>query len=703
MKVTSYIKSRKYFILGCFFILAVIIINHFPKGYAAVDGDVAQFIPSRDNLSKILFAWNGGTVIYYSFFYLLEKVGIPLHAQLSFYLAIFLFGSYISFYLFSGLISSIQNKYRVLLSLAYAFNFFTLYCSQSVFGYTSYYVIYIFIPVLIGSFLIFIKTGSRAVFSAFILAAFFSSMGFSNPAYAFGLGILFGISILAFLASGEITFSKKTLARVAVLILASFLISAFWILPLLSQAKAGVEGLESSNSLKLNWWIYQGSNAMEHTLGMIHADYRDFPQTSPYGFKFIFVLLSFIPMGLVLFFLTRRNISNKKKVLAFLLILIVFIALTIRTGVPFEKLNYYVYNFWGFSVLRAYEKTAIFVPFLMLATLLLLVEKARINKKIILLPCLIIVSAMPFFTGDLHKGAKSKFLSKIPNEYYAIQNTINSDKENVHLGMLPYNEGSGFGWSSYPKWDMQGVDITLSLYNKKGINPNMPYLGNWMAAKDFSYSPEKNQEWILKLLGIMNVKYIIYHKDVSNDDRILSEHKIKYLEEKGDILALNDNSYFTLYELRKDYTFPYISWQKEDIIISGNPESISENFEKIKKAEEIARFRESGLGRYSIESSSAFYKAIILAEKYDPNWKAYAIDKLGRETEIKDHFLARGYANGWKIPQNSDIKQIVIEYYPIRLMWLGMAISLATALVLVLYLAYPIVPGLFRRMNVWKK
>ena len=40
---------------------------------------------------------------------------------------------------------------------------------------------------------------------------------------------------------------------------------------------------------------------------------------------------------------------------------------------------------------------------------------------------------------------------------------------------------------------------------------------------------------------------------------------------------------------------------------------------------------------------------LILAEKYNPLWKAYAIDQGGGEKEIKNHFKARGYANGWKI------------------------------------------------------
>jgi len=106
----------------------------------------------------------------------------------------------------------------------------------------------------------------------------------------------------------------------------------------------------------------------------------------------------------------------------------------------------------------------------------------------------------------------------------------------------------------------------------------------------------------------------------------------------------------------------------------------------------MAQFREINPKKFEvgIADADSLNDVLVLAERFDPNWKAYLVFKDGQEREIRDHVLARGYANGWQI-SGEDLKNgrpdhVLVEYYPIRLMWRGICISVATALFLIGYL-----------------
>ena len=162
---------------------------------------------------------------------------------------------------------------------------------------------------------------------------------------------------------------------------------------------------------------------------------------------------------------------------------------------------------------------------------------------------------------------------------------------------------------------------------------------------------------------------------------------MKDLESRGLIKNLEENDYFILYEISDKYFMPYITWQNGKFEIQGDPVSVERNFEKVKNNSFSADFSEINPKKFVVDlKDKKLGENLILAEKYDPLWKAYALDQNGKETEIKNHFKARGYANGWVMENPKDISQIVIEYYPIRLMWRGMIISGLTILFLIIYL-----------------
>jgi hypothetical protein len=221
---------------------------------------------------------------------------------------------------------------------------------------------------------------------------------------------------------------------------------------------------------------------------------------------------------------------------------------------------------------------------------------------------------------------------------------------------------------------------------------NESYFPDWNFAQSFNDENFSDDGWLIGLLGAMDVRYIIYHKDSPDDSVLNSQEKMRKLERDGLIKNLNDNDYFTLYEIKKDYIIPYISWQSNNTQIAPGLSRINKELEEIKSSSQVSSFKEMNPKKFEITVTDSYFRdsMLVLAEKFDPNWKAYLVSENGQEKEIKNHILARGYANGWQINEedlkNSRPDHILMEYYPIRLMWRGIYISIATALFLLAYL-----------------
>lgn len=707
MKITNFIKDNKYFILGLLILIAVVIVNRFPEGYVFGGGDTNQLISSQESLEKIFFNWRGSG-FFYSIFYFLSLIGVSESVQLSFYLGFIIFGAYLSFWIFTKLLfKDSTDLQRSLTALFYALNLYTLFLFTGNWGYSYFPSLYVFIPLLFGLLIKFLKSRNLLYGFWFCLILFFGSSGFGNPAFALSF-VIFSVFLIAFLwIIKYIEFNRILAGKLILIAVLAFSVSAFWIFPLIPEVKGGVEGLATSNVINFETIIRSGSSPISYNFSLRHPSDMHFPQNFYYKdlefSKNFFILLSFSPIFIIGWGLTRANKMEKNKKLLFFSLFglfLLFAMLVAKVRPPFESINQYIYHIWGFNVLRGYDKTAIYIPFLLSSLLMIIFS---FNKKWVYIGvALALLAPLPFYIGKIQQTAgyrvsskkdfteaKMSFLTKIPKEYYDIQDILNSDQIKSKIATLPATMGDGSGVTYYPKWEFYGVDITRGLYSKNLLDANAAQYNfpNWNYADGFNEGNLKNNSWIVKLLGIMNAKYIIYHKDAPDDAVGKTLEKMKDLEKRGLIQNLEENDHFILYSIHKDYFLPYISWQDENIEMTGTIHSVNKSFDAIKKAAASADFQEINPKKFivNIENKTA-ENNLILAEKFNPLWKAYAIDKNGKETEIKNHFLARGYANGWKIENPENISKIIIEYYPIRLMWRGMIISLITVLCLVIYL-----------------
>lgn len=96
-----------------------------------------------------------------------------------------------------------------------------------------------------------------------------------------------------------------------------------------------------------------------------------------------------------------------------------------------------------------------------------------------------------------------------------------------------------------------------------------------------------------------------------------------------------------------------------------------------------------------VNASEPFF--LIFSESYNANWAAYINGE-----EIKDHFMANGYANAWYINKTGSF-DITLEFWPQRLFSIGVAISLATLTFSVLYISQDKIKILYRQYTKKRK
>lgn len=711
MKMGEFARKNSWFLFGLAILFFVVLQNLFPEGYIIAGEDTAQFINLKENFVRMFYDWSGRASLFFGIFYLLDELGVSDSVQLSWYLGLFIFGAYLSFYTFVRLaFKNTSDFIAFLTSLFYALNLYTLTYFSYSWGYSHHEFLYVFIPLLAGLFLKFVKTEKNIFGAYFVLALFFASSGFGNPAFALSLSIFLFLLLIGSFVFNYAELSKYLIFKILVVVAFSLLVNSYWIFPTIIQARQGVASLAAGgNILDPDWWIQKTSNPVLNTLRLLQYDaFRFFPHNFPYGAiswsKEFFLALTFIPVFLLVFSLGQKKQENEKKLYRiFFFLLVCFVALTARVRFPFEKINNFIFHLPGFITMRGYEKLAIFTPFIIAVLLLIFLLNSQGKKyyKIsVFLFCLILVTPLPFYFGKLeqnmsswfyrgkkdYREAKFSHLVKIPKEYYGIQPLMNAGGDFKILS-LPFSAGHSIGWADYPKWKMTGSDPMEHIYKNRLLNGSSLYFNQWLFAKDFN-ELDHNPEWLIKLSGMTGVKYLIYHKDTDEIFLEQSEEKISYLERKNIIVPLQKNDYFDLYEIRSDYIFPYLSWQKENAFLERNPESAEESFEKSKKEILPVEYEKINTKKLAIKIKESIPRGFLVLNEFnmDNNWRA-VYQKDGKKEKL-EHLDDVGYANKWKIEKKLNGGEITIEYLPAKYLWIGIVVSAASLIAVLGYIIF---------------
>lgn len=699
MKLYTWAKKQKWLLLGGLALGWAVAINHFPAGYIILGGDVLQPINLDEKFQFLYYEWFGRASLFYGFFYLLDISGVTSTGQLSWYVGVFLFGSYVSFLLFCRLLFPQTSQWLVAgMSLFYATNVYTLYVFTSTWGFTGYQILYVFIPVLTGLYMKALETRKSGFMFLFLVATFIASMSFGNPAFALSLGIYFFLLTVALFASRFTSFDLDATKRIGFLVVGVFLLNTYWILPLFPQLRSGITEVYTSEFVDLTERLRETSNTIYDTIRLLPTSEQNryypynFPYVSLAWMKQIVFYLTFVPFFLVLVGWIQRKYQMKreKKLYAvFFSLFTVFIVLVARVRFPFETLNSFLFQLPGLNTLRGWDKMAILTPFLL--SVLLLLSLGVLQRKKYFLGVFVafgfvaFLLVLPFYAGGIQtelsyilSGNKKKdfrtanysALVKIPEPYHALADTFRNDMSESKVTMLPFSAGSSVGRVNLPEWKVNGPHPAHALYVKKYIELNDYYLGKWLFAKEFEKS-EYNPEWIMDLFGLIGIEYILYHHDAKPKSLEKFELARQYLEEEGAIHPLTKNDSFTLYRIDKQYLFPRVYTNPDALVLEPRVNGLSEKVHIFRDTLAPMRYERVNAKEMTVSVESlASDQFIFLNEQYDPLWRAEYVSPAGKRSLLKRNDSVK-YANAWKVDKIDPTGKIDIYYIPVRLLYIG--------------------------------
>lgn len=694
--------EHKWFLLGLVVLGCVVVVNFFPTGYIILGGDVLQPINLKEQFANFHYGWfSGRGSLFYGFFYLLDILGVTSTGQLSWYLSIFVCGAYLSFALFSQLVFPQTSRLlSALMSLFYATNVYTLYIFTSTWGFTSYQILYIFIPALTGLYIKVLETRKDIFIYFFLFVVFLASISFSNPAFAVSLGVYFLLLTIALFVFRFTSFDRDAMKRVVLLLIGAIFLNAYWILPLVPQTQAGVEELSNSSVIVLSETLAKTSNAIFDTIRLLTTSEQkiyypyNFPYPSVSWMKYIVVILTFIPFFIVLAGLFCKKSGEQKQLyFIFFSLFIVFIVLVARVRFPFDSFNAVFFQLPILNALRGWDKLAIYTPFI-LSVLLFGFFSFQEGKKYfrIMIGGFGIVAlflALPFYAGGIQtemsfilSGNKKKDFStanysalvKIPEVYYSVADIFKKDSSESKISMLPYSPGSSIGKVNLPELQINGPHFANAIYSKKYVELNDNYLGAWMFANEFDKS-EYDPKWITDLYGLIGIEYIFYHHDARPRTTEAFEPKRQYLEGRGIIQPLTENKWFTFYVLNEQYLFPYVYANSDAMILGSNVDVLSEKIGDFRSHTTPLDYERKNPKEIFVSADTLISGSFVFFnEKYDPLWRAEYIAPDGKQAPLERNDDVK-YANAWKIASMDPAGKIDIYYMPIRLLYIGEWIS----------------------------
>ncbi|MCX6810989.1 MAG: hypothetical protein NTY30_04665, partial [Candidatus Berkelbacteria bacterium] len=511
-----------------------------------------------------------------------------------------------------------------------------------------------------------------------------------NPANTIGIVVLLLFYDLFFKSEDRIIKNWKKFSITLFLIL---IFSSYIILPTIGNS-GNPYGQVASNDASIT---FNSSNTSISNLFRL----KGHPAEDSYIFsQFInsrkIILANFIILFLAFAVLIKKRISKLELFLLATFLLALFLAKAEHP--PLSIINAAIYSKVPlFEMFRAsYYKFVIYCAFslsllLPLGILAIFQRISMINFSrgtklaFLMLPILLIIlSAKPFFSGDVANKAHKV---TIPVEYDQINkyfSGINEDFSVLSLPQLP--SGVSMNWGDGNTYGSGSSPDTFLLGRPTWTNNNFLTKNNQL----------NNFQQIKSNIAKTNTRYVLLHKDMTTSFLADVDGKGSYKNLEASILADSDfnlienNKYFSVFEIRKGDFISHISISPDG--------SKASNFE-IKK---------NNLTKYSVVVRNVSgILPVVFAESFNKGWKVYLLDasdtkSLPSDTWFKkpiaetNHILANEYQNGWNIDvdgmcrdnstcqKNSDGTynfKLVIEFWPQRLFYLGLLTAIGGLMV----------------------
>lgn len=735
------------FIILVIFLFIVFVINKIPNGYIVASGDFHQEINFDKGITSFFYLWNDAgyglsniqpqNILFFIFQLILYKIGFSYSQIANSIMFLFLVCSFYSFY-FSLKIFDKENNipyiHKIFLSGIYSLNNFTLSIFTYSWGYTSFFLIYIFIPLLFVFFIKIFKEYNYKYFYGFLIIFLISTISYGNPGFFAALLLFQALLLIIFFLTKYVIFNKQNIKNYFILLILQILIFSYFLIPYFIVNFSFYSNITDSSVLG-NYmdWISRTSYSIFNTLLMSVND-SSYPVFNPIFNNVVSIILS---AGYFIFFtllIISQEHKKGKKFAPILIFFIIFFILLLRLNDPFILLNKYIYKLPGFSFFRSPDKFFVFYPFFFLIIIMVLLTSSKLKKKVIIIFLIfLLLIPLPFYIKGINKyfipNEKAQYYGfiKIPEEYKNLKNIINSSKNAGTIISLPSSIQNSVNWSNYNKWHFAGADILSDLYNNDFISansfdsPTYSELSFW----DYAVLKKVDEEKFINLLQKFNTKYIILHKDIP-------EHYInasKNIYETVDILVkesklkkITENDYFSFFELSNDYIVPVIYSNENEVYFKKNsPVSYTIEIKNLKDKCTLY-YKKTFSSHWNIylfnnnnqEFNNIIYKynefnSIEYSEKQSKfdvnNFKTIFLKKIFNNS----HSIVNHYGNSWVLDKNYIINNFPKESYKINndgsidlkiilsndvqlFFYIGMALTLITLLIIILSFILKIKP-----------
>jgi len=676
-----------------FFFILSFIINKFPQGSYIAGGDWTGFIPTLENLKNFSFTWNGmgqgGYSIinidfpFWAFQYILYNLGFSLSTIANLIIFLFLIGSFYSFFFALEIISNnIKLNIKLLASLVYSLNIFTfiIFAGQInlPWGYCGYFFIYIFTPLIFTLFIKAINNFTIKNVLSFSGIFFISTISYINPAFLIGLFFLEFLFFLILFFRSKIEYKFKIIRNALVVFIIQFFLCSHFLIPwvvsslvYIPQLVRGGELLPDYLSIIKNT-SFSIINTFSFTIRPVFFPYNNLY----FNLENINLIVTF-SLGYVFILILTLFFQKKKqeiKWINFMIFFLVLFFLLMRFTPPFDKINYYIYRIPVFGIFRDPDKLFVFFPFFFIILLALLLNFSKFSKKVTsTLLIILLLIPFPFYIGGIPKYLGSEniwgasHIIEIPDDYLNVKSIL--DKENLDLSIIDLPPGPTYHlWRSYPELNYFGINPFGMLYKNRYIatsNFEHPLLSN-RSFEDYNQEGKIDINKFLELIQKFSGKYILLHKDMdeaSMEHSVLIYDTISELENIEVVKEIEDNNYFTLYELNKNDLVPLIS-------SDNNTKLYFQKISPVKYKVHISGLRE----KTNIEFHQSYHSwwKIYINSNPNNNW----CDKIGYYSETNttecrpdfriidfedfsylwrnsifsnEHSLIKDYANGWEV------------------------------------------------------
>jgi hypothetical protein len=477
----------------------------------------------------------------------LQNIGIPgfMLQAILFWLVLVVSGLSI-FYLTKLFFSSLNRKFLLLAVLFYWFNPFTMVNVWNRF-LNNFFVFYAFLPFALLIFLKGIQSKKNIYIYFFAIASIFFSYSFSSIAFVSLLWL-----ILLFTSIFYISTARKKTEKIFIIkffictFLVWFVVNIWWLGQAFSYVYSGsfseVEetSFSSINNQKILTILSQKLGNIMQIIRFQHGTFFSKQNELLWARIYIYPPVAMISFILPVIILIPLVLARKVFSVIFLTGLFLFGLFLAKGNNPplGDVLNLFFPKLSFLQAFRnSFEKFGFILPLtgapLFAYGVNLISEKIGKKKGEYLYICVLtwclVVWGVPHFTGLVFTNNEIPtnnpnigYQVKVPKSYKEASEWLNNETEDIRLLALPLGgEGMTYSWEK----GYTGVELSNQLLPKSSISfqTNIPFY------EDISRDLEKTflqQQDITKVLGLLDIKYIMLRDDIDWHARNLRDPKL---------------------------------------------------------------------------------------------------------------------------------------------------------------------------------